>query len=114
MGQTQIRLVVRRRDVLMDGQHSRLYASLNIFGEHENKCIPRLPSVITLSAIYLIQMPVLQQVRTCRDTQLKACPDLLLLSNQIYSRVHVYYSTFAKDNFYYSVLLLCICNKYDN
>ena len=26
----------------------------------------------------------------------------------------IYYSNFAKDHFFYSVLLLCICNKYGN
>jgi len=27
---------------------------------------------------------------------------------------HVYYTKFAKDHFYYSALLLCICNQYGN
>ena len=26
----------------------------------------------------------------------------------------IYYSKFAKDHFFYSVLLLCICNTYEN
>ena len=32
----------------------------------------------------------------------------------LFPQTCIYYSKFAKDHFFYSVLLLCICNKYGN
>jgi len=32
----------------------------------------------------------------------------------LHANAVIYYSKFAKDHFFYSVLLLCICNQYEN